>query len=229
MSDRQASGAFAFARRSVAAVGDRQTWLNFAYLLLAFPLGLFYFVFLVVGLSLGFGLAIVWVGIPILLVMFGAWWAFAAWERITARVLLQADLPAAPRPWESADGLVGKLKAHLTHASTWQDLVFVLLKFPLGLATFVAVTVGVSITAALLLAPAYAPWVHGDVSLNLGLWHIDTWWESLFAIPLGLVAFVISLNVFNGFAALWRLVATGLLADSRRGRRETPAPGTDRV
>ena len=30
------------------------TWRNVGYLLLAFPLGIFYFVFLVTGLSLGF-------------------------------------------------------------------------------------------------------------------------------------------------------------------------------
>jgi len=42
-----------------------QAYLNLFYLLVAFPLGVFYFVFLVSGLSAGVSLAIIWVGIPI--------------------------------------------------------------------------------------------------------------------------------------------------------------------
>jgi hypothetical protein len=51
-----------------------QTYLNLLYLLLAFPLGLFYFVLLVTGFSLGFGLLILWVGVIILVGMLVAWW-----------------------------------------------------------------------------------------------------------------------------------------------------------
>ncbi len=54
-----------------------QTYLNLLYLLLAFPLGLAYFVFLVTGLSLGFGLIITLAGIPILVLMLVAIWALA--------------------------------------------------------------------------------------------------------------------------------------------------------
>ena len=54
-----------------------QTYLNLVYLLLAFPLGVFYFTLLVTGISLGFGLLIVWIGGFILAGMFVAWWACA--------------------------------------------------------------------------------------------------------------------------------------------------------
>ena len=40
-----------------------QTYLNILYLLLAFPLGIAYFVFLVTGFSLGISLLILWVGL----------------------------------------------------------------------------------------------------------------------------------------------------------------------
>ena len=73
-----------------------ETWLGILFDWLAFPLGLFYFVFLVTGLSLGVGLVVVWVGIPILLVVAGAWWLFGAFERLQARYLLRAGVP--PRP-----------------------------------------------------------------------------------------------------------------------------------
>jgi len=45
-------------------VAREGTYLNIIYLLLAFPLGTAYFVFLVTGLSLGLGLSITLLGIP---------------------------------------------------------------------------------------------------------------------------------------------------------------------
>ena len=60
---------------------EKQTYLNLVYLLLAFPLGIAYFVFLVTGFSLGFGLIVTFLGIPILLGMLAATWGIAAFER----------------------------------------------------------------------------------------------------------------------------------------------------
>ncbi|MGD0998741.1 MAG: sensor domain-containing protein, partial [Thermoleophilia bacterium] len=65
-----------------------QSWLNLLYLGLAFPLGLFYFVFLTVCLSVGISLVIIWVGIFILGLTAACWWAFAAFERSLADGLL---------------------------------------------------------------------------------------------------------------------------------------------
>ena len=81
-----------------------QTYLNLIYLGAAFPLGVFYFVFLVSGLSTGISLAIIWVGIPILLLVGVAWWVLASFERFMAINLLKEDIPAiARRSSENAD------------------------------------------------------------------------------------------------------------------------------
>jgi hypothetical protein len=52
-------------------------------LLLSFPLGIFYFVFLVTGFSLGFGLLITLMGIPILVGMVAASYGLGEFERLT--------------------------------------------------------------------------------------------------------------------------------------------------
>jgi ABC-type transport system involved in cytochrome bd biosynthesis fused ATPase/permease subunit len=77
----------------VAARG--QTYLNIIYLLLSFPPGTAYFVFLVTGLLLGISLLIIWVGIPILLFMLAAWWGLVAFERQLA-IWLQAACRHSP-------------------------------------------------------------------------------------------------------------------------------------
>ena len=76
-------------------VANSQSYLNIVYLLLAFPLGTFYFVFLITGLSLGFGLIITLLGIPILLLVLGGSVVLCRFERSIANNLLKQDIPAA--------------------------------------------------------------------------------------------------------------------------------------
>jgi Putative sensor len=217
------SGTGSLAKDFFLAPARPRTWLNVVYLLIAFPLGLLYFVFLVVGGSVGISLALLWVGLPLLLVTVGAWWAFAAFERILARYLLGMDAPYAPRPWEAADGVLGKLRAHFTAASTWKDLAFVLLKFPLGLISSVLLGAFGGAAAALLFAPAFGPWTTGR-SAWVGSWQITHGWEALLSILLGLVAFFVTLNLANGLTALWRPLVGALLGGDEPG--QAPAQPT---
>jgi Putative sensor len=207
---------------SLLAPTRARTWLNVLYLLLAFPLGLLYFVFLVIGGSLGLGFALLWVGVPVLLITVGAWWIFAAMERLMARGLLGVDLPEAPRPWESADGVMGKARAHFTSASTWKDLAFVLLKFPLGLFSFVILMAAAGTAAALIVGPAFGPWTTGHAA-TIGLWHVSHWWEALVSVVLGLLALEAALLIANGLAALWRAIVLALLDDALPSQRPAPA------
>jgi len=197
-------------------IARRQTWLNAVYLVVAFPLGLLYFVFTVVGMSIGLSLAILWVGIPVLLIVVGAWWGFAALERQLARYLRSLDCGISPRPWESETGALSRLRAHLTHPSTWRGLVFVLVKLPLGAVSCVLVAgVGV-ITQALLFAPLWALSAETEGVDRITLWNIDTPWEAIPVIPLSLLALIMGLHLMNGLAALWRVLAEALLLEPYR-------------
>lgn len=72
-----------------------QTYLNALYLLMSFPLGIFYFVFLVTGLALGFPLIIIWIGLLILAAVFAAWYGLLAFERhLAIRQLLRRSHPS---------------------------------------------------------------------------------------------------------------------------------------
>ena len=67
--------------RFIRVMVDLQAYLNVGYLVITFPLGVFYFVFLVSGLSLGLSTVIIWVGIPILLLTSIGWCSLASFER----------------------------------------------------------------------------------------------------------------------------------------------------
>ena len=83
--------------RFFRVMANGQCYLSMIYLLASFPLGVFYFVFLVSGLSLGISLVIIWVGIPILLIVGIVIWAWSSRRKEdfdkAARMALDDDKP----------------------------------------------------------------------------------------------------------------------------------------
>jgi hypothetical protein len=181
--------------RFFAVVVRPQTWLGILFHILAFPLGLFYFVFLVTGLSVGVGLVVVWVGIPILLVVAGAWWLFGAFERLQAKYLLGATVPQTPREWERADGIWGKLRAHFGSGATWMDLLYLFAKLVFGTISFTLLVLAVSTVGWFLAIPFFAVF---DVPIVNGTW-VPPLWFGILAVPLGILTFFVSLHVLNGW------------------------------
>jgi len=188
---------------------NRQAYLNLLYLGAAFPLGVFYFVFLVSGISLGISLGIstliIWVGIPILLIMGSGWWLLARFEHALAVHLLHEDIPPMVRTATRNKDTWTNLKAHLTNQVTWKSLFYLFLKFPLGLATFVLLITLVSLTLAFLSMPLVystnSPFQAG-ISFGIGLpvWHIDSISDALICLGIGLLLWPTTLHITNGLA-----------------------------
>jgi hypothetical protein len=179
------------------------------YLWLAFPLGLLYFVGLTVGLLVGTALTIVWVGLALLAATLVAAWAAEGMERQLANRLLGARVPERRPAARSTETLWGFLKSVFTAAALWKGLVFLFLKFPLGLAGWVASVVSLAFSAALLLAP----WIEitgiGDV--RVPYWSIDSPWDTLPLALGGLALLIVSLHLHNALGWLWARLAEGLL------------------
>jgi hypothetical protein len=199
--------------RFFGVVARPRTWTSVLFNMLAFPLGLFYFVFFVIGLSVGLGLVIIWVGIPILLLVVGAWWLFAAFERLQAEYLLGADVAGSSRPWEDVEGIWGKVKAHFGSASTWKDLLYLFAKLAFGIVSF-AVMVTLAAVEAWLVALPIAHAVNA---------HLITWgngngwtpplWLALLGLPCAILWVFVSLHVLNGWSWVCARWAELLLSD----------------
>ena len=70
------------------------TWRSNTYLLVSFPVGIASFTFLVTGISVGVGLVIVWIGLPILAAtLVGSRW-MARFERRRAAITLGEPIPS---------------------------------------------------------------------------------------------------------------------------------------
>ena len=185
-----------------------QTWLNLVYLLTALPLGVAYFVVLVAGVSIGVALAVILVGLLILLATLAATRGMAAVERGAARALLGVEIvpPADRRELP----LLQRIGRWLRDAVTWKSLVFVALKFPLGIVTFVAVAASGFVSVVFL----FAPLIVLETPVTVFGWIVDSPLQALPLTVAGIPAVVLSLNLYNGLAWLWALFARLMLGPS---------------
>jgi len=200
--------------RFLMAPVEVRTYTNLFYLALAFPLGLFYFIFLLTGLALGFGLTIIWIGLPILAIVFAACWGMAALERRLAMLLLGAEVPPmAPRATGQPRDVWTAVKEFLANPVTWKGLSFLFMKFPLGILSFVLTLTSLVIPTAFLFAPV--AWGFDDVYYDIPFWNIDTFGETLILSALGFVGLLVSLNVLNLLGRVWRELAEVMLGSRR--------------
>lgn len=194
-----------------------QTYRNLAYLLLAFPLGLLYFVGLSAGLSAGLGLAVTLVGIPLLVLTVAAAAGAAGFEAKLATWLLGVEA-TPPAALGELDGSLDSSEA-LLDATTWTGLLLVALKFVFGLVALVAVVTAGALAASLLFAPLL--YDAAGVTYNTGPYVLDTIAEALAASGVGVLVTLVSLHVLNGLAKLGGFTTAALLGDEV----EPPADG----
>jgi Putative sensor len=168
--------------------------------LLGLPLGVAFFVWLVTGLSTGLGLLITLIGIPLLTLVLASVRPLTAFERAMANELLGADIPGAPLA-PAGTGWLGRLKAYWTDGRTWRGMLYLFIRFPAGLASFVVATVAYGLALMLLAAPVLGP-LDAD-GLDVGPWDIDGVLEGLALVPLGAIALI---------AAGWISVAIGAMS-----------------
>ena len=202
-----------------AVLREKQTWLNLAYLLLAFPLGIAYFVISVTGLSLGVGLMIIWVGFFILLALFAGWWGMAMFERQLAIHMLGAKIPPMAAAAGDPDGtLFEKAKSHFTNPVTWKSAFYLLVKFPVGIVSFVVAVTAVSLIGGLV----FAPFAYANNTISIFSWQIDSLGEALLATVLGLAAAPYAFIVTNWVAGISARIAETMLG----GRENRPIEKT---
>lgn len=189
-------------------VTQSRTWRSVGYLLLAFPLGIFYFVFLVTGFSLGFGLLITLMGIPILVGMVAASYGLGEFERLTTNQLLETSIAHTERI-SLAEGFWTKLKELVVSSETWKRVFYLLLKFPFGIVGFVFVVVGFSMFALVLAPLVYQQdWYNPNIGT---IWEVDEVWEAIVVAVIGVALGFVFLHLINGTARIWALIAQALL------------------
>ncbi|MEE4541911.1 sensor domain-containing protein [Streptomyces sp. V4-01] len=115
---------------------EARTWREFGYLLLNLPMGIVGFVWTVTMLSVGAGLLITFVGLPLLVLALGGCRAIGYVERSRARALLWLDVEEpGPTPVKGR-GLLARLGAQLGSGVNWRHALYCLVHFPWGVFSF---------------------------------------------------------------------------------------------
>ena len=192
---------------------SRRPFVDALFLLTSFPVGLVAFVSLVVMLSLGVGLAIIWIGLPILVLTILGWRQAAGLERWRVGVFLGVAIPDPHQPWP-AGSVWRRLRTMLADPAVWRDLAYWILLFPIGVAELVLVVTAVTVTASLLAAP----FTYRSVDINMGSVHVHTLPAALALMLLGVVAVPVSALLIPGAAWLHGQLARVLLGPNRAGR-----------
>jgi hypothetical protein len=196
----------------VGVVGDRQTYRNLLYLALAFPLGMIYYMVVFFGFAFGLALSVFVVGLGILLATAIGVRYLASFERRLANRLLGTSI-ADPDDVDGSDGgIVATAKAYLTASSTWRGLGFVVLKFPIGVLSFVLLVTFLGTGVELLLNPVFPA---GVFSVEIGGWEVaqsvESTTERALAVPAGAVLALLGLHITNAFADVNASIASSLL------------------
>ena len=190
-----------------------RTYLRAVRLLLMFPLGLAYFVGLVVALSVGGALIWTIVG-PLVLIptLYLTRWAGDAEAWITRKVAL-IELRRPPTAIELGQSFRSQLWTRLIDRNTWTGLIYLFVQFPIGLGMFVGLVVLSAVAGAFVGAPILIAF--SDVEFHIFGWsasEVSAWREGLVLVPIGLIIFLLEVHLVNTFSALHALWARFMLA-----------------
>lgn len=210
-----------FLNKYFRVVVKGQSYLNLIYLLLAFPLGLIYFVVLITGLSLGVGLIIIWIGLLVLMLVFALWMGFISLERLLANALLREKIDFAPPRLPEGLSMWEKFKAVLKDPSTWTGLAYLFLKFPLGIFTFVTIFTSITLTLSLISAPFTYPFA----TFDLGFMQVNSLADAFTVCLVGMLLWPVTLHI--GRALAWVSASFARIMLTPRVALSLPAMTTD--
>ncbi|WP_395109023.1 sensor histidine kinase [Actinomadura sp. SCN-SB] len=200
----------------VALARSSVTWRSALYLGASMFVGLAWFVSLVVGLSVSAATVVIWVGIPGLALMMVYWRFAAVLERAMAWAAFGVRIPSPYRPLPPGRNPLTKLKTMAGDPATWKDLLYLALRFPLGVVEFV-VMVAVWSAAGMFLALPLIAATEGGVEVSLGV--VSFWADNaLGALPgtlVGVLLGILGMYVTRGMAAGHMLLTQFLLGPSR--------------
>jgi hypothetical protein len=154
-------------RRFFGIYKDPRTYSSLFYMLLALATGIVYFVFVVTGLSLSAGFAILIIGIPFFLAFIGIARVIALGEGRLLEAVTGERMPRRPVHPGPAGSWWSRIGEMLKDVRTWTTLAYLLLMLPLGIAYFVIAVTGLSVSAAFIGTPLallaqYFGWAPGD-------------------------------------------------------------------
>jgi len=194
---------------------EPRTYAALLYMLLALATGIFYFTWVITGISLSLGLAVLIVGVPFVILYFGSVRVLSLVEGRLVEAMLGERMPRRPlyaargRPW------LQRIGDMFADPRTWSAQLYFVLMLPLGIlyftliATLLAFSIG-CIAAPIATAFGAPNWVTlGDLVVGAGSpWTWPLW------MAVGILALLATLHLARGIGHLHAQLAKHLLVKS---------------
>lgn len=200
------------------------TWFAIIHLLLNMPLGIVFFAVLITTVSLGLGLLITLLGIPILIAAGGIVRTLGNFERARANAFLGTTLRNPYRPVQPESGWIARLVSVVKDPTTGRDFLYLMLRMPIGIFTFAAMVTVWSLALSLLASPV-TYWL-GFFRVQFGNWVFDGPAAMMLATFCGAVMGVVAFGVTRGLVRLEAVLASALLDVSAEELRRRVADVT---
>lgn len=179
-------------RRFFRVYSDPRAYASLFFMFLALALGIFHFVFAIVGLSLSAGFAILIIGVPFFLAFIGLTRVIALADGRLVEAISGERMPRRPVHPGPKQSFWTRIVEMLRDARTWTTLAYFVLALPLGIAYFTVAVTGLSVGLALTFAPLF------EIARRMGLVEISTdliiepaWLASAFMLPVCVIAGVL--------------------------------------
>lgn len=199
--------------RFFGVIADPRAYASLFYMLLALATGIFYFTWVVTGVSMSAGLAVLIIGIPFVILFFGSVRVLSLVEGRIVEAMLGQRMPRRPlygargRPW------LERIKDMFVDPRTWSTLLYFVAMLPLGIVYFTTVVALSSVSLGFIAAPFAWYFGHFDININ---GYAEAWTPYLvpFLLPLGILMLFATLHLARGIGKLHGLFAKHMLVKS---------------
>lgn len=196
--------------RFFAVLADPRAYTSLFYVMLMMVTGLFYFVWIVTGTALSFGLMPLIIGIPFFLLFLGSVRMLSLVEGRIVETFLGVRMPRRPPHPGANVPLWTHIKELLADGRTWSTCLYMLMHLFLGIIYFVFTVTWLAISLSLILSPLELL-LGGSLWLNFnGPVYVSLPFTPIL-VGLGLLLLVSLLHLVKGIGYLQASLAKNLL------------------
>jgi uncharacterized membrane protein len=212
--------------RFFGVVADPRTYGALFYSVLALATGIFYFTWVVTGISVSAGLAVLIVGIPFAILFLGSVRLLSLVEGRIVEAMLGERMPRRPLYAERGKGVLARIGEMFSDPRTWSTLLYMIAMLPLGIVYFTISVTFLSVAVSFIVAPvlmgfgAFDGWWLDHY--NIGPWMFNDWevstslnpFQMLLMFVCGVVLLFATLHLVRGIGRMHGLLAKHLLVKS---------------
>ncbi|MFC0677369.1 sensor domain-containing protein [Lysobacter korlensis] len=200
--------------RFFGVAAEPRTYAALFYMLLSMATGIFYFTWVVTGVSLSAGLAMLIIGVPFVILYFGSVRVLSLVEGRLVEAMLGERMPRRPLYSTRGKPLIERIVQLFTDPRVWATQLYFLLMLPLGVVYFTLAVTGLATSISLIAAPVLLALGEAGVFTIDGLQVAGAEalpWTWPFIALVGIALLFLTLHLARGIGRLHAMLAKHML------------------